>query len=152
MEYLDLLGPGGFWHDMVALGATSSRYNDTVEAAHTIIEHLIHQSPTYLQIQEELRQGKELRETAAGQEVISQLEKEAMKREQELKEIRTEMMKATESAQRSALLLEAQQRRYDELIESMKRGEEDRRKLLEDDKEKLEQRIKDLEGRWCIIS
>ncbi|KAF8423556.1 P-loop containing nucleoside triphosphate hydrolase protein [Tirmania nivea] len=144
-EQLDLLGPDGFWYDMVNLGATSARYDGTVTAAHTIIERLIRQSPTYLRIQDELRQGIGLKETAAGQEVIGQLEKDAIKREQELREIKEEMMKANENAQRSALLLEAQQRRYNELIEKMKRDEEARRELLEGDKERLEQRVKDLE-------
>ncbi|KAF8455313.1 hypothetical protein BGX38DRAFT_1060133, partial [Terfezia claveryi] len=90
-EHLDLLGPGGFWHDMITLGAMSARYNGTVIAAHTIIEHLIQQSPTYLRIQDELRRGIDLNETAAGQEIISELEKAAIKRKQELKEIEEEM-------------------------------------------------------------
>jgi len=141
---------------MITLGAKTARYNDTEKAAHTIIEHLIRQSPTYLRIQDELRQGIDLKETGAGQEVISQLEKDAIKREQELKEIKKEMMKATESAQRSALLLEAQQQRYDELIKQMKQDEEDRQRLLENNKEELEKRIKELEeklkSKWCIIS
>lgn len=144
-EQLDLLGPGGFWHDMIALGAMSARYNGTVKAAYTIIEHLIQQSPTYLRIQDELRRGIDLNETAAGQEIISELEKAALKQKQELKEIEEEMMKVTENAQKSALLLEAQERRYDELVEKMKKDDEARQKLLEGDKEKLEQRIEELE-------
>ncbi|KAF8446668.1 hypothetical protein BGX38DRAFT_1143248 [Terfezia claveryi] len=157
-EYL--LGPGGFWHGMVSQGAGHARYNGTLDAARQIIDRIVVQSPVFLRIQQELSEGKDVRDTAAGQALITELEKQALKRERELAQIKEDMLKASENAERNAELLEEQRRISEDLMKKMQQDQESMQKMLEADRATMQQRIMELQSalgkkqKWwqiCVI-
>lgn len=155
-EYL--LGPGGFWHGMVSQGAGHARYNGTLDAGRQIIDRIVVQSPVFLRIQQELSEGKDVKDTAAGQALISELEKQALKRERELAQIKEDMLKASENVERNAELLEEQRRVAEDLMKKMQQDQDSMQKMLEADRATMQQRITELQssldsagGGWCVI-
>jgi len=146
VEREQLLGPGGFWHEMVSQGAGHARYNGTLQAARQIIDRIVVQSPVYLRIQQELSEGKDVKDTEAGQALITELERQALKRERELAQIKRDMLKASKNAERNAQVLEEQYQVSDDLMKKMQQGQENMRKMLEADTAMLQERIKELQA------
>lgn len=77
-------------------GATFLRHDNTVESAHGIIRNVLKKERVTLQIQEEINQGKWIEETAAGKELLRELDEQVEKRRQQLRELQ-EMLNQTEA-------------------------------------------------------
>ena len=82
----------GFWQKYMKNGAQVMRHDGTVDSARRILDKfVIYSTPRYIQIQNEVLHGKDLSETAAGQSIMSDLEKNAERLEEELANLRAEM-------------------------------------------------------------
>ena len=68
----------GFWQTYIQNGARVMRHDGSIDSARRIVDNIIICStPIYIQIQDEVSTVKDLSETAAGQAIMSDLEKEA---------------------------------------------------------------------------
>ena len=82
----------GFWQTYIKNGARVMRHNGSVDSARRIVDNIIICStPIYIQIQDEVAAGKDLVQTAAGQEIMSDLERGAEKMSKELANLKAEM-------------------------------------------------------------
>ena len=78
-------------------GATMMRHKRTAESATKVINYLLGKSPTTTQIVRELLQEKKtLEETAAGTELLSDIQAFLKRHDAEMKSLRTEMMEELE--------------------------------------------------------
>jgi hypothetical protein len=85
------------WKRMIEQGSRVWRQDEDGKSAWEIIRYLISiKRPVTLKIQEEMSKGATLDETAAGQEVYAELEKQRQKYEKRLEELREEMARAIE--------------------------------------------------------
>ncbi|KAF8462588.1 P-loop containing nucleoside triphosphate hydrolase protein [Kalaharituber pfeilii] len=146
-ENQSLLGSGGFWEPLVQHGASHERYDGTLGRAKEIIGTIIRRSPTFLRIQEELASGRALKDTAAGQTVISNMKVDAEERDRELEEIKAQLRMATENLDRVAVELAEERKKYQEFQERQKRDQDAFEKATQ---ELLKERICELEERWAI--
>ncbi|KAF3767957.1 P-loop containing nucleoside triphosphate hydrolase protein [Cryphonectria parasitica EP155] len=78
-----------FWKLLIAMGAKTIRHKDTAESALGIARVLLQNNkPFYLQLQEEMgKDNKALRDTAAGREVVRELEKMKEEHQREIAEM-----------------------------------------------------------------
>ncbi|KAF8424476.1 P-loop containing nucleoside triphosphate hydrolase protein [Tirmania nivea] len=145
-ERRGLLAPGGFWHGMIQQGATHTQYNGTTEAAAAIIDRLIHQAPIYLAIQQELSQGKDISETAAGQAALTKMEKKAFELQQAQEEASREAERMAEQAARAAELLAQEARRQAEILAAAQRQAEELQRIQEQERQRLQASIAAMEA------
>ena len=81
----------GAWQEYIEKGAQVMRHDGTVDSARILDKFLICSTPIYIQIQDEILHGKGLSETAAGQLIMSVLEKKAERVEEELAYLKAQM-------------------------------------------------------------
>ena len=115
----DLLGPGpppGFWHGMVAQGASHARHDGSKQSAEEIIGLVVKRSPIYLQIQEELLAGKAHSQTAAAQALIEDLQRKVEELEANLEQVNRQNAELKEEISRSQAALENAQRQLVRLL------------------------------------
>jgi hypothetical protein len=73
-------------------GAQMLRHDNTVESVHNILRHIMQNHPLPLQIQRELiDEKKDIGQTAAAQEVESQIQELIQKHQAEIKQLQEEM-------------------------------------------------------------
>ncbi|KAG9311529.1 P-loop containing nucleoside triphosphate hydrolase protein [Chiua virens] len=108
-------------------GAQMRRHANTVESARKIMSELVPLPAMTMQIQEELREGKKLSETAAGKVVMEEMADAQKKHERELADLKKEMEVAAE-AKDHALRLELEEERQ-VLEDRMARANADRKRL-----------------------
>ena len=95
MRETQLIENPNMWKRMIAQGSRVWRQDGDGKTAFEIIQYLIRiKRPVILKIQEEMGHGATLDETAAGQEVHAELEKQRQKYEKKLEEVRQEMVQA----------------------------------------------------------
>lgn len=110
------------WQRMIEKGSKVWRQDRTRASALDIIRYLIDLGrPTNLAIQEEMSKGAKLEETAAGQEVHADIEKQKREFEEQLRGLREDMAKAS---------LEHQE----ELEEMMAEVREEQRQAIENER------------------
>ena len=81
-----------FWKTYIRNGARVMRHDGSRNSARRIVDNIIaHSTPMYIQVQEEVHAGKDLSETAAGQAIKTDLEKDAEKMKEELSQLKSEM-------------------------------------------------------------
>ena len=85
-----------FFKPALDKGAQMLRHGNTVESAHNILRHIIQNHPLPLKIQRELvDEKKDIGETAAAQEVESQIHELIQKHQTEMKQLQEEMKGST---------------------------------------------------------
>ena len=143
---------------MIKFGAETQRYDGHKGSATNIIRQIMHKAPIYVELQKEIRRGMKLADTAAGQAIISELERKALQREKEMAELRIEMKAARESANHNSALLELQKMQLEELIDALKKESNEKEELLNSEMTALRRKITNLEEKekkrneeWCII-
>jgi len=95
MRETELRENPNMWKKMIERGSRVWRQDGDDKSAWEIIQYLISMKrPVTLKIQEEMGKGATLDETAAGQEVHAELEKQRQKYEKRLDELREEMARA----------------------------------------------------------
>ncbi|KAN0081953.1 hypothetical protein V8E54_003251 [Elaphomyces granulatus] len=95
MRETELKENSNMWKKMIERGSRVWRQDEDDKSAWEIIRYLISiKRPVTLEIQEEMSKGATLDETAAGQEVHAELEKQRQIYEKSLEELREEMARA----------------------------------------------------------
>ncbi|KAF2107743.1 P-loop containing nucleoside triphosphate hydrolase protein [Lophiotrema nucula] len=109
-----------YWNDMVQAGSVVMKHDDTKASALRIIDHILSQKKLVpLQIQQQLKEGKTVEETNAGQELKTKVGEELAKAEKKLKRAKTDLERALADQDNSAAneILE-QQKRFEAEIEA----------------------------------
>lgn len=150
----ELKNAGGYWHAMLNFGASYYRYDNTAETGRKIISQLVRNSPAFLQIQKELKEGLKLGDTAAGKALIEKYEKDRLEQEKKLQKQQEELdalkkqMKESESNGKKIDQLKAMyQASIEEQKDTMRKMEEaakQKEELAKEDKERLEKTVSDL--------
>ena len=127
-----------FWGEMVSKGSRVFRHDDSRVSAMNIITYILDQKKTtVLQIQRQMvDEGKNLNETAAGQELEKELVKQRELFEKRLREAEQEMKEAMEEGNRRAIEeAAAQQERFQKKLNEALKGSQElnvsMQKLLE---------------------
>ncbi|KAJ3559128.1 hypothetical protein NM688_g527 [Phlebia brevispora] len=133
---------------VVDLGAEMLRHDNTLRSAHAILMHLTNNRPQALRIQRELvDEGKDITQTAAGEELDKELAELARKHAQQLAEIQQEMEEALE-AKDMETKKELEQVRL-ELEKNMQKIENDRDRLsreYQEERKKAEEKMRAVEA------
>ncbi len=104
-----------FWAGMIRLGAQAKRYDDTTECALSIIREMLTRPQIVLDIQRQIvDEGKDLNDTAAGQQLCEDIAVAEEKFREELRQVKEEMtealremdLEAAEELRRSSQYLE----------------------------------------------
>ena len=147
----------GFWQIYIQNGARVMRHDGSVGSARKIVDNILTCSePIYIQIQDEVHDGKNLSETAAGRTIKTELENEAERSKAEFNNLKVEMETAAKKAeedkdrltqkhekdissleQRMATESEDQRRRTREEVDSMKTQMEGALKSEREQQERL---------------
>ncbi|KAI1117144.1 P-loop containing nucleoside triphosphate hydrolase protein [Nemania sp. NC0429] len=147
----------GFWGGMMKYGARHEKLKDVEQDGKRILESLVGKETVEVQLQSELREGRKLVETAAGQEVNEELDKLKQEHEKEMASILKELEEARKEGHAAdiAVLVQErekagkQQEKVDEALLKLKDGE------ILDLKEQLVRQARqnlDIESRRpCII-
>ena len=86
-----------FFEPALENGALLLRHDDTTGSAHNIIRNILERQPVTLRIQEEIYdEWKRIGETAAGKELLRELDEQVRKRLEQLRELQ-EMLNQTEA-------------------------------------------------------
>ena len=123
----------GFWQPYIENGAQVMRHDGSIASARRIVDKIIvNSTPLFIQIQDEVHAGKDLPQTAAGQAIKTDLEKDAEKTKEEFANLKAEMEGALKDAKEDRDQLRQQ---YEEEISSVKKKmdtqAEQQKKLIE---------------------
>ncbi|CAN8103181.1 unnamed protein product [Discula destructiva] len=136
---------GKFWKLLTAMGAKTTRHDDTADSARKIASMLLGNKPFYLQLQEEMgKDNKALRDTAAGKEVMIELVRMKEEHQRELAEMEG-LIKS--SAKESESVVEALREHYQGRLSELERTLRDERRMNEEAVQSLTDRIQALESR-----
>lgn len=122
-----------FWSEMISNGAQVDQYDGTGEDGKRIVQSILKTAPVTLLFQEELRKGCRLAETSAGKSLMEEFAKLQEKYEREVKEFKAEREK------------------YEEALRKRDEAAEQVRKLHEGQIKEMQDRIGELERRWCLV-
>ncbi|KAI1741097.1 P-loop containing nucleoside triphosphate hydrolase protein [Xylaria scruposa] len=138
---VELTQRDNFWGHMISNGSRVFRQDRGVESAKEIVEHIIgRQSFVALDIQRDMiDRNLPLDETAAGQEVQAELDKERAEHERRIREMREEMREAIaerdqehqEEIRQQKAEIEKKMRANDEAINRLKASKEEIRSEME---------------------
>ncbi|KAI0198209.1 P-loop containing nucleoside triphosphate hydrolase protein [Astrocystis sublimbata] len=139
-----------FWKLVIAYGAKSVRHEGTAESAQAIARTLMLQKPFFLQLQKEMgRDNKALRDTAAGQQVMKEINDLKKEHKRELADMEG-MMRNT--ASENKLVVEALKDHYQSRMKDLEKTLKDERRMNEEAVKGLTERIQALEGRGrCAV-
>ena len=136
-----------FFKPALDMGSQMVRHHNTVQSAHDIIQKIVDNHPTVLQIQWELvDERKDIGDTAAGETINRELKDLTRRHQAELKELREEMMEALREKD-----LEMRQKLKEvkkELREKLEKAEKDLEMMAVNyavEKEKAEAKMKEME-------
>ncbi|KAF7789639.1 hypothetical protein EIP86_000585 [Pleurotus ostreatoroseus] len=129
-------------------GAQMLRHENTLQSAHAILWHLINNRPQALRIQRELvDEGKDITQTAAGEELDRELAELARKHAEQLAEIQKEMEEAL-AAKDMETKRELEEVRK-ELERNMEKIESDRDRIsreYQEERQKAEAKMREVEA------
>jgi hypothetical protein len=80
-----------FFQSVIAAGGKIMRHDDGLTSAYSILDTILANHPKPLQIQEEMRQGKDVSETTAGSELDARLTEQISKYQKEMQELQSQM-------------------------------------------------------------
>ncbi|KAI3326528.1 P-loop containing nucleoside triphosphate hydrolase protein [Xylariaceae sp. AK1471] len=139
-----------FWNVLLAFGAKAFMYAGTAESARSIAQTLMANKPFFVQLQEEMGKGnKALRDTAAGQQVMIELEIIKEEHRRELADMEATMRN---TAAENKLVVEALAEHYQERLKGLEKTLGDERRLNEEERKHFNERINTLENRgFCAV-
>ena len=141
---------GKFWGGMITSGAKHDKYDGTGEDALRIIHMMVKNAPCKLQIQEELDNGQELADTAAGKEVADRLETLKLHHAEEISGLKQELSLAAQKGNEK--LQQELQALHKTEVKQQQEIAEAQRKLQQAEIESLEARLAQVENRGgCIV-
>ncbi|KAI1767702.1 P-loop containing nucleoside triphosphate hydrolase protein [Hypoxylon sp. FL1150] len=143
-----------FWDVLIAFGARYARHDGTECSAKRIASLLVRNKPFYLQLQEEMGgANKALKDTAAGQEIMAELEQMKVKHQKELAEMK-EMLQRT-SAEENKAAAAALEKHYQKMLRELERTLADERRMNDATVKSLTERLEALErrgeGSFCAV-
>ncbi|KAK8043788.1 hypothetical protein PG994_012626 [Apiospora phragmitis] len=135
-----------FWRVLLAYQAKAERYAGTTESAQRLVAQMLADNkPFYLQLQEEMgKDNKALRDTAAGREVMVELERLKKEHRREVQEMESMLRN---SAEENRNVVEALKEHYHGRLGELERTLRDERTMNEEAVRSLRERIDDLESR-----
>ncbi|KAK8875157.1 P-loop containing nucleoside triphosphate hydrolase protein [Apiospora arundinis] len=139
-----------FWKVLLAYQAKAVRYAGTTESAQRLVSQMLADNkPFYLQLQEEMgKDNKALRDTAAGREVMVELERLKKEHRREVQEME-ELLR--NSAEENRNVVEALKEHYHERLVGLEKTLRDERTMNEEAVRSLTERIMALESRGGCI-
>ena len=135
-----------FFKPALDLGAQMVRHHRTVESAHDIVRKIMKNHPIALRIQEELKDGKSITETEAGEAVNEELNNQIRKHQAELKGLREEMTQALkEKDEEMRQELEREKAVLEEQIEKIRKDSADMGLKYAEEKKRMEAKFAKME-------
>ena len=136
-----------FFKPVLNEGARMVRHNNTVRSAHDIIRRIIANTPTVLQIQQELvEEHKDIANTAAGEVISKELNEQMRRHQAELKVVQEEMVQALKGKDEEARQeLEEERRKLQERMEKVKKDSEGMALNYATEKARMEAKMKEME-------
>ena len=136
-----------FFKPVLDEGARMVRHNNTVRSAHDIIRKIIANTPTVLQIQQELvKEHKDIASTAAGEVISKELNEQMRRHQAELKVVQEEMVQALKGKDEEARQeLEEERRKLQEQMEKVKKDSEGMALNYATEKARMEAKMKEME-------
>lgn len=134
--------------DVIDRGAEMLRHDNTLQSAQSILYHLIDKRPRALRIQRELvDEGKDITQTAAGEELDRELMEMARKHAEQLAEVQADMQEAlaARDVETQKELDEVRQ----ELLTNMQQIEHDRDRIsreYQEERQKADDRMREVEA------
>lgn len=141
-----------FWAKMIKGGSRVGRHRGTRESALAVLDDVLNKrfdcpAPTFTRVQQEMAAGKQLDETAAGQELSAKILAERRRYEKQLREMRDEMAEAMREQDYRA---QQEIKREREKLESkILQGREDQKNLhvkLEDMQQQYTEQLQKMEA------
>lgn len=140
----ELMTSPNFFQPLVEAHARVFQHNNTPESARSIMKQLLGNSPTVLQIQKELKEGKSVLETQAGMELSAHVNRLIQQHRQELEKLRCELEAAITTKNKK---LEGEMKGELARISGMLEKREDEKKTLEMNPDDYRVRRKEEKGR-----
>lgn len=135
----------GFWQTYIQNGAHVMRHNGSIDSARRIVDNIIVRcTPVYIQIQDEVLDGKDLSETAAGQAIMSDLERTVDSLREELANLDAEMEEVPNRAGDEYLLRQQLEEEISSVQNRMNSMLAQESHMFNIDNQKLKARIKGL--------
>jgi DNA repair exonuclease SbcCD ATPase subunit len=124
--------------------AQLARHHNTMQSSHDIIRRIMKNNPTPLRIQEELvDEGKDIKDTAAGEAVNEELNRLIKHHEAETKALREEMRQALkEKDEETRKELEEETRKIREQMNKMRKESEAMSSKYNEERKKMEETMK----------
>ncbi|KAL7950684.1 P-loop containing nucleoside triphosphate hydrolase protein [Trichoderma barbatum] len=147
-----------FWSLFMALGAQYCRQDTSAISAKQIASMLLDNEPFYLELQEEMgKEKKALKDTAAGREIMSQLQLMKEEQQRELTEMKEMLLRIAAEENKAAMA--ALEEHYKRAMQVMEKTISDERRMKEEAArsheekiKKLTDRVSELEGKnRCVI-
>ena len=138
---------GKFFKPALDKGAKMVRHYNTAKSAHDIIQKIINNNPTVLQIQREIvDEHKNIIDTAAGESINRELKEQIKKHQAELRDLRKEMMEALKAKDEEARQeLEEAKRDLEEKILKIEKATKKMVANYAVEKERAEARMREME-------
>ena len=135
-----------FWSLLLAFNAKTARHSGSTRSAQDIARGLLKNKPFYLQLQQEMgKDNKALKDTAAGREIMAEIERIKEMHQRDLDAMKEIIAKTSAEQNRAALL--ALEESYKEMLRDIERTHADERRMNEDAVKSLKDRIYALENR-----
>ena len=136
-----------FFKPVLDKGAQMIRHYNTAQSAHDIIRRIMINRPIVLQIQRELvDEHKDIIDTAAGEAVNQELNKQIRRHQAELKVVQEEMMQALkEKDEETRQELEEETKKLQEQMEKIKQDSEGMASNYSAEKERMAAKMKEME-------
>ena len=135
-----------FFKPVLDKGAQMVRHHNTAQSAQDIIRMIMKNQPLVLQIQRELvDEHKDIVDTAAGEAVNRELNKQIRRHQAELKEIQEQMMQAMkEKDEETRQEMEEESRKLREQMEKIKKDSEGMASNYTEEKERMETKMREM--------
>jgi hypothetical protein len=114
-----------FFKPALDKGAQMVHHSNTAQSARDVIRKIMNNHPVVLQIQRELvDEHKDILETAAGEAVNQELNKQIRRHQDDLRAVREEMMQASKKDEETRKELEEETKKLQKQIENIKKDSE----------------------------
>ena len=136
-----------FFKPVLDLGARMAPHHDTVESAHGIIRRILKNHPVALRIQKEVvDENKDIIDTAAGEAVSEELNKQMKKHQAELKKVQEDMARAMKDKdEQTKRELEEDRKKLQAQVNKVKKDSEALASNFAAEREKWEAKVKEME-------
>ncbi|KAK6823710.1 hypothetical protein RU639_006286 [Aspergillus parasiticus] len=135
----ELLEKDKFWGGMIAAGARHEALLNVEVDCQRIVQSLLRQHPVELEVLRELKAGKSLEQTGAGQVVSAELRKMEQKHAEEIAEL-----KETLRVEKNSEIAHQFRAAYEEMMQKQERIAEEQKRLHQAEMRQLQHQIRNL--------